>query len=138
MNNVRRATAHSFLVLLEAAVIASLLVVVVAGTAFAGKPGGNGGGKPPRGTTYTATAVVAPSPVPAYSTFTITGCGYKANVGVQFNLYAPGVTAVWGGTTDGSGCLVNATGWASAAGSAKLDVLEGSVTKVASTSFTIR
>ena len=42
MNNVRRATAHSFLVLLEAAVIASLLIVVVAGTAFAGKPGSSG------------------------------------------------------------------------------------------------
>lgn len=43
MNNVRRATAHSFRALLEAALIASLLVVVVAGTAFAGKPGASGG-----------------------------------------------------------------------------------------------
>ena len=53
----------------------------------------------------TAQVVVSPNPVPAYSTFTMTGCGYKPNVGVQFNLYAPGVTAVWGGTIDGNGCL---------------------------------
>jgi hypothetical protein len=136
MNNARRITSHTFLALLEAMLVASLLVVLVSGTAFAAK--GGGGKKGGGGATLTATVVVAPNPVPAYSTFQITGCGYKPNSGVQFTLYAPGVTAVWGGTADGSGCLVNASGWANAAGSAKLDVLEGSVTKVASTSFTIK
>lgn len=134
MNNDRHQTVRTLLVLLQAMLIASLLVALVAGTAFAGK----GGGKKPGVTPLPATVVVAPNPVPAYSTFQITGCGYKPNTGVQFTLYAPGVTAVWGGTADGSGCLVNASGWANAAGSAKLDVLEGSVTKVASVSFTIR
>jgi hypothetical protein len=134
MNNARRITSHSFLALLEAMLIASLLVVLVSGTVFAGKGGGKGGG----GTPLTATVAVAPNPVPAYSAFQVTGCGYKPNAGVQFNLYAPGVTAVWGGTANSSGCLVNATGWASAAGSARLDVLQGSVTKVASVTFSIR
>jgi len=138
MNNARRATAHSFLALLEAMLIASMLVVLVAGTAMAGKPTSSGGKKGGGGTTLTATVVVAPSPVPAYSTFTITGCGYKPNAGLQFNLYAPGGTAVWGGMADANGCLVNGSGWANAAGSARLDVLEGSITKVASISFTIR
>jgi hypothetical protein len=45
MNTVRHATAQTFLALLEAALLASLLVLVVAGSAFAGKPSGGGGGK---------------------------------------------------------------------------------------------
>jgi hypothetical protein len=44
MKTVRRATAHTFLALLEAVLVASLLVLVVAGSAFAGKPSGGGGG----------------------------------------------------------------------------------------------
>jgi len=44
MNNVRRATAHTFLAVLEALLIASMVVVLVAGTAFAGKGGKPGGG----------------------------------------------------------------------------------------------
>jgi hypothetical protein len=130
---------HAAQALLEGALIAMLVVGLIAGTAFAGKGGatGNKGGGKTGGTTLTAKVVVTPSPVPAYSTFTATGCGYTPNGGVQFNLYAPGVTAVWGGTADANGCL-SSSGWASAPGSARLDVLEGSVTKVASTTFQIQ
>jgi hypothetical protein len=47
MRRIRAATAHAFLALLEAALIATLLVGLVAGTALAGK--GGGGGKPSGG-----------------------------------------------------------------------------------------
>ncbi len=138
---IRSVLTHSAQAILEGAIIATLVVGLLAGTAFAGKPGGAAGGgghHKPGGGTLTATVVVSPNPVPANSSFGITGCGYTPSAGVQFNLYAPGVTAVWGGMADGSGCLVNASGWASASGNAKLDVLEGSVTVVASRTFTIR
>jgi hypothetical protein len=44
MNIVRRATAHTFLALLEALLIASMVGVLIAGTALAGKGGGHTGG----------------------------------------------------------------------------------------------
>ena len=128
--------------ILSALAVGLLAAALVSGSVAAGKPsgggggGGKGGGKP--GGTLTAQVVVSPNPVPAYSTFTLTGCGYKPNAGVQINLYAPGVTAVWGSLVDGNGCLLDATGWASSPGSARLDVLEGSVTRVASTTFEIK
>jgi hypothetical protein len=114
---------------------------LVSGSAAAGKGsggGGKGGGKPGGSGTLTGQVVVSPNPVPAYSQFRITGCGYVPNGGVQFNLYSAGGTAVWGGVVDASGCLYNASGWANSAGSARLDVLAGSVTTVASTTFTIK
>ena len=127
---------------IRAALVATLAVGLMASSVFAAKPTGGGGGgkgKPGGGgTTLTATATVTPSPVPAYSTFHVTGCGYKPGVGLQFNLYAPGVTSVWGGTADSAGCLSNVEGWANAPGSARLDVLENSTTRVASTTFTIQ
>ena len=116
----------------------TLVVGLMAGTALAGKPAASGGGKHGGGVTGTATLSLSPNPVPAYSTFQITGCGYTPSAGLQFNLYATGVTAVWGGTADSSGCLANVSGWANAPGSARLDVLEGSVTLVASKSFMIQ
>ena len=127
----------------EAGLISVLIFGLIASSAFAAKGGGNngtgghghhGGG----GGGYTATVAVSPNPVPGYSTFQITGCGYTPSVGVQLNLYAPGVTAVWGGMADATGCLYNATGWANAPGSARLDVLAGSTTVVASVTFTIQ
>jgi hypothetical protein len=129
--------------LFEGLLLSLLVVALIVGTAFAaGKGGGGGGGgphqKPGSGGNGTATVSVAPDPVPSYSTFAITGCGYKPSAGVQFTLYAPGGTAVWGGMADANGCLMNATGWANAAGSAKLQVLEGSVTVVATETFTIQ
>jgi hypothetical protein len=136
---IRSVLNHSVQAVLEGALIAMLVVALMAGTAVAGRGGGGakgGGGKP--GGTLTAQVVVSPNPVPAYGTFTMTGCGYTPNVGLQFNLYAPGSTSVWGGTADGNGCLMNPTGWAGAAGSARLDVLERSVTRVASTTFEIK
>jgi hypothetical protein len=138
---IRSVLNHSVQAVLEGALIAMLVVGLMAGTALAGKSGGGGGGhggggKP--GGTLTAQAVVAPNPVPAYSRFSITGCGYKPSVGLQFTLYAPDSTNVWGGSADANGCLVNASGWANAPGSARLDVLEGSVTRVASTTFEIK
>jgi hypothetical protein len=134
---------HASQAVLEGALIAALIVGLVAGTAFAARGGGGGGGgggghKPGGGSTGNASLAVAPNPVPAYSSFKATGCGYKPNAGLQFNLYSTGVAAVYGGTADGSGCLSNVVLWANAPGSARLDVLEGSVTKVASTSFTIQ
>jgi hypothetical protein len=137
---IRSVLSHSAQVVVEGALVSLLVVGLVAGTAFAAKPtaGTNHGHKGGGGTTGTATLVVSPNPVPAGSTFQITGCGYTPSAGVQFDLYSPGVTAVWGGIADSSGCLYNATGWASLSGSAKLDVLEGSVTLVASMTFTIQ
>ncbi len=122
--------------LIASFLMATLVLTAAAAPVLAGKGGGGGGGKG-KPTPMTATVVVAPSPVSSYSTFWLSGCGYKPNSGVQFNLYAPGVTAVWGGVVDGSGCLVNATGWANAPGNATLDVLQDSRTKVATTTFTI-
>ncbi len=134
---------HSSQAVLEGAIVATLVVGLLAGTALAGKPTGGGstgggGHHKPGGTNSTATVLVAPDPVPAYSTFQITGCGYTPSTGVQFNLYASGGTAVWGGMADANGCLTNGSGWANAAGSARLDVLAGSVTVVASRTFTIQ
>ena len=136
---IRSILNHSAQAVLEGALIAMLVVGLMAGTAFAGRSGGgggHGGGKP--GGTLTAQVAVSPNPVPAYSTFAITGCGYKPNVGVQFTLYGPDSTNVSGGIVGDNGCLKNATGWANAPGSARLDVLEGSVTRVASTTFEIK
>ena len=126
--------------IINAVVIGLLAAALVSGTAAAGKGtgGGKGGGKPGGSGTLTGQLVISPNPVPAYTEFAITGCGYKPNLGYQFTLRSPGVTAVWGGMTDGNGCLWNATGWANAAGSATLEVLERSVTVVARTAFTIQ
>ena len=126
----------------SAIAVGLLAAALVSGSVLAGKPsgggGGKGGGKPGGSGTLTAQAVVAPNPVPAYSEFRVTGCGYPANAGVQFTLYAPGGTAVWGGMVDATGCLYNAVGWANAPGSATLHVLLNSVTRVASATFTIQ
>jgi hypothetical protein len=141
-SKARRLFTHSWQALLEGALVSVLVVGLIAGTAFAAKGGGQstGGGKGGHhgGGTLTATVQVSPNPVPASSEFTISGCGYLPSKGVQFNFYAPGGTAIWGGMADASGCLTNAVGWASAAGSARLDVLEGSTTVVASTTFSIQ
>jgi hypothetical protein len=142
MSNTTRDVRRSRTIL-SAIAVGLLAAALVSGSALAGKPsgsggGGKGGGKPGGGATPTAQVFVAPNPVPAYSEFRITGCGYTPNAGVQFNLYAPGVTAVWGGMVDGNGCLFNAVGWANSPGSATLDVLLNSVTRVGTTTFTIR
>jgi hypothetical protein len=139
-SRARRVFDHSWKALLEGALISLLVVGLIAGTAFAGKGShSTGGGKGHNGGgTLTATVGVSPNPVPANSEFSISGCGYLPSKGVQFNFYAPGGTAIWGGMADASGCLTNAVGWASAAGSARLDVLEGSTTVVASTTFSIQ
>ena len=138
---IRSVFSHVAQAVLEGALISLLVVGLMASTAFAAKPTAGSGGhghKGGGGTTGTATLVVSPNPVPAYSTFQITGCGYQPGVGVQLNLYAPGGMAVWGGVADSGGCLYNATGWANAPGSARLDVLAGSTTVVASLTFTIQ
>lgn len=140
-SRARRVFDHSWKALLEGALVSLLVVGLIAGTAFAGKgahSAGGGKGGHNSGGTLTATVRVSPNPVPANSEFTISGCGYLPGKGVQFNLYVSGGTAVWGGMADGNGCLTNAVGWASDASSARLDVLEGSTTKVASTTFSIQ
>ena len=129
-------------IFLTALTVGLLTAALVSGSAVAGRGGGGagggkGGGKPGGSGTLTAQVVVSPNPVPAYSTFVITGCGYKPNIGLQFTLHASDMTGVWGGMTDANGCLWNATGWANAPGSAILEVLEGSVTTLARTTFTI-
>ena len=131
-------------VLINAIVVGLLAAALVSSSAVAGKGGGGngggggkGGGKPGGSGTLTAQVVVSPNPVPSGSQFAISGCGYAPNGGVQFNLYAPGVTAVWGATTDAAGCVFS-YGYAGTPGSATLDVLLGSVTRVASTTFTIQ
>lgn len=149
------ALAEAFLL---AILIAALLLVLapvsqqadfLAGTqpVAAGRGGGHGGGggggsgggecRGKKCTTPTAQVTVTPNPVPSYSEFSITGCGYTPGVGLQFNLYSASGTAIWGGTADTSGCIASVSGWANAPGSARLDVLEGSVTLVATTTFTI-
>jgi hypothetical protein len=128
---------------LEASLITALTFGLIAGSAFAAK--GGGGSKPSGGHgghsggsgTLTATLTVAPNPTPAYSDFQYSGCGYTPNAGVQFNLYAPGVTHIWAQTADSGGCITGFS-WASAPGSARLDALAGSTTLVASTTFTIQ
>jgi len=59
MNTVRRATAHTFLALLEGLLIASMLVLLVAVAALAGKPRGGWGGKPHGGGTTSGAGTVA-------------------------------------------------------------------------------
>jgi hypothetical protein len=133
---------HVAKAVLEAGLITALTFGLIAGSAFAAK-GANGGGGTCHGKKCSpsvvgdATLVVSPNPAAAYSDFQYSGCGYTPNVGVQFNLYAPGVTHIWAQTADGSGCLTGFS-WASAPGSARLDALEGSTTLVASTTFTIQ
>ena len=134
---IRSVLTHSAQAILEGALIATMVVGLIAGTAFAARGGGGGSHHKPGGGTLTAKVAVSPNPVPAYSEFQATGCGYTPTVGVQFTLHAPGVTAVYGGIVDGNGCLYNAVLWANAPGSATLDVL-ASGTKVASTTFTIQ
>ena len=132
---------HSAQAIAEGALISLLVVGLIAGTAFAGKPAagtgghkGGGGG----GTGGTATLVVSPNPVPAYTEFNITGCGYKPNVGIKFVLYTSDVTSVQGGQTDAGGCILNAVGWANAPGTARLEAWVNSVTLTATASFTIQ
>jgi hypothetical protein len=125
---------------LEGALITALVFGLIAGTAFAkgGRPSGGGGGHGHGGGgSGTATVAVNPNPAAAYSQFSITGCGYVPNAGVQFNLYTTTATSVWGDTADSSGCL-HATGWANSAGSSKLDVLQSSTTLVASMTFMVQ
>ena len=137
---IRSVFSHSAQAIAEGALIALLVVGLMAGTAFAGKaPAGTGGHghKGGGGSTGTATLVVSPNPVPSYSDFQYSGCGYTPGGGVQFNLYAPGVTHIWAQTADSAGCI-SGFSWASAPGSARLDALAGSTTLVASTTFTIQ
>jgi hypothetical protein len=123
---------------LEAGLITALTFGLIAGSVFAAKGGNGGHGKPGGGGgTLTATLTVAPNPVPSYSDFQYSGCGYTPGAGVQFNLYAPGVTHIWAQTADSGGCITGFS-WASAPGSARLDALAGSTTLVASTTFTIQ
>ena len=138
---IRSVLSHSAQAILEGALISVLVVSLMAGTAFAAKPTAGTGGhshKGGGGTTGTATVAVSPNPVPAYSEFQATGCSYTPNVGVQFTLYLPGGTAVYGGMVDGNGCLYNAVLWANAPGSATLDVLNASGTRLASITFSIQ
>jgi hypothetical protein len=137
---IRSDFSHSAQAIAEGALLSLLVVGLMAGSAFAAKPTAGSGGhghKGGGGTTGTATLVVSPNPVPSNSDFQYSGCGYTPNVGVQFNLYAPGVTHIWAQTADSAGCLTGFS-WASAPGSARLDALEGSTTLVASTTFTIQ
>jgi hypothetical protein len=137
---IRSVFSHSAQAIAEGALIALLVVGLMASTAFAAKPTagtGSHGHKGGGGTTGTATLVVSPDPVPANSDFQYSGCGYTPDVGIQFNLYAPGVTHIWAQTADNAGCVTGFS-WASAPGSARLDALEGSTTLVASTTFTIQ
>jgi hypothetical protein len=137
---IRSVFSHSAQAIAEGALISLLVVGLMAGTAFAARPAAGTGGhghKGGGGSTGTATLVVSPNPVPSYSDFQYSGCGYTPNVGVQFNLNAPGVTHIWAQTADSAGCVTGFS-WASAPGSARLDALEGSTTLVASTTFTIQ
>ena len=106
-----------------------------------GGGGGKGGGKP-GGTTYTATLVVSPDPVLVYGSFDITGCGYhvEQDVGVLFILTTDAGMAMWSALIDSEGCIVDASGYAPAAGSATLEARQyfgGTTNIMASTDFTI-
>src|SRR2546428_13331869 len=103
MGRIRAVTSHVLMALAEASLIAILVVGLIAGTAFAAK-GGNSGttghGHHSGGGGYTATVAVSPNPVPAYSEFQITGCGYAPSDAVQFDLYSPVGVGLWDGLTD--------------------------------------
>jgi hypothetical protein len=137
---MRSVLTHSALAVVEGALIALLVVGMMAGTTFAAKNTAGGHGKPGGGgSAGTATLVVSPNPVSTSSNFLVSGCGYTPGGGVQLNLYAPGSTSVWAVTANGSGCLPTGYGWAPGTpGGARLDALQGSVTLVASTTFTIQ
>ena len=127
---------------LSAIAVGLLAAALVSGSSLAGKPsgggggGGKGGGKP--GGTLTAQVVVSPNPVPAYSTFTLTAVATSQTSASSSTCTRPASPPSGAALIDGNGCLLDATGWASSPGSAQVDVLEGSVTRVASTTFEIK
>ena len=133
---IRSAVSHTAHSVGQGALVALLVAGLAAGTTFAAK--GGGGGHHGGGLAPGATVGVSPNPVSAFSSFAIAGCGYTPGAGVQFSFYAPDGARAWAGTVDGTGCLTNAEGWANSSGTAKLDVVGGGVTVVASTSFTIQ
>jgi hypothetical protein len=133
------------------AVLTVVSALIILASAFApaaeAARGGNGGGGKKGGgggSTPTATLVVSPNPVPADSTFQITGCGYYVaqDVGVLFILSSSAGTAMWSALIDpATGCIVDASGWAGSPGGATLEArqyVNGTTAIMGRTTFTIQ
>ena len=83
-------------------VLALAIAAVSATPAFAAR----GGGKPGGGVTSSATLTVSPNPVPAYSTYHISGCGYALGVTVLLNMVqGDGAIAATGAVPGSDGCI---------------------------------
>lgn len=122
-------------------VVATFMVaftLLAASPAFAGKPsGGSGGGKGHGGSSSTATLLVSPNPVPAFSWFEVTGCGYVPGETVQLSLWTSSAITSRVSVASSTGCI--ALPWeANSAGSYTLKAATGARSRfVASISFEV-
>jgi hypothetical protein len=73
-----------------------------ANSALAAGGGHHGGGQTGGGA---ATLSVSPNPVPAYSFFHISGCGYVPGEGVTLNLWTSSAVATTGTVAGADGCI---------------------------------
>ena len=88
----------AFVVLLVALTVSAL----TAAPALAAKGGGRGGGSVSSG----ATLLVSPNPVPANSSYHISGCGYTVGVTVLLNMVqGDGTVAATGAVPGSDGCI---------------------------------
>ena len=72
---------------------AALLFVATASVALAGRPASG------------ATLSVSPNDAPAWSTVSVTGCGYDAEAVVYLDIHKPSALAFYGVMPDAGGCF---------------------------------
>jgi hypothetical protein len=89
------------------------LVLVLAPTALAGKA--------PGPTSTGATLTASPNPVPAWSQYSLSGCGYVA--GKQVTIVINNGTFFSAGL-DSAGCLLPVSWWTSGPGSYRIDAYQ--------------
>lgn len=95
-----------------AALLGALLLVLVP-AAVAGKPGGS--------TSTAATLKASPNPVPAWSQYSLSGCGYVTGKQVSFVV---NTTEFFATAVDSNGCLVPVKWWVSGPGSYRIDAFQ--------------
>jgi hypothetical protein len=94
---IRSVLSHSAQAVAEGALISLLVVGLMAGTAFAAKPGSATGSA--------AALSITPNPIPAWSSFHGSGCGYTVGKQVNINVYSPTWQAGFPVGVDASGCM---------------------------------